>query len=153
MNWDAVGAIGEIAGAVAVVATLIYFARQIRESTVAQQTTTDCMLTEIFNQTHVAIIGDPDFVRIVLLAHEGGITDPSDRVRMKSMTMMIMNGYASAWRAYKAGHLSQHSYEELVADTRILYAPGILPLVREDLAIRNKVFVQEFLPDLVAVRR
>jgi len=32
MNWEGLGAIGEIAGAIAVVATLIYFARQIRDT-------------------------------------------------------------------------------------------------------------------------
>ena len=30
MNWDAIGAIGEIDGAIAVVATLFYLAAQIR---------------------------------------------------------------------------------------------------------------------------
>ena len=30
MNWDAIGAVGEILGAIAVVATLLYLARQIR---------------------------------------------------------------------------------------------------------------------------
>ena len=33
MNWDAAGAIGEIVGAFAVLATLIYLAKQIRHST------------------------------------------------------------------------------------------------------------------------
>ncbi len=32
MNWDAIGAVGEIAGAAAVVVTLVYLARQIRHS-------------------------------------------------------------------------------------------------------------------------
>ena len=39
MNWEAIGAIGEISGALAVVLTLLYLARQINESrkaTVAQ---------------------------------------------------------------------------------------------------------------------
>jgi hypothetical protein len=39
MNWEAIGAIGEISGALAVVLTLLYLARQIKESrkaTVAQ---------------------------------------------------------------------------------------------------------------------
>ena len=31
MNWDAIGAIGEIIGAAAVVATLFYLARQIND--------------------------------------------------------------------------------------------------------------------------
>jgi hypothetical protein len=33
MNWDAIGAIGEIVGAVAVVVTLYYLARQVRQNT------------------------------------------------------------------------------------------------------------------------
>jgi hypothetical protein len=33
MNWDALGAIGEVAGAVAVVITLVYVARQLGEHT------------------------------------------------------------------------------------------------------------------------
>ena len=32
MNWDAIGAVGELIGAVAVIATLIYLAQQIRDS-------------------------------------------------------------------------------------------------------------------------
>jgi len=35
MNWDAIGALGEVLGAIAVLATLYYLARQIRQSTVA----------------------------------------------------------------------------------------------------------------------
>lgn len=33
MNWEAIGAIGEIIGAAAVLVTLVYLARQIRDST------------------------------------------------------------------------------------------------------------------------
>ena len=32
MNWDAIGAVGEVVGAVAVVASLVYLARQIRQN-------------------------------------------------------------------------------------------------------------------------
>ncbi len=37
MNWDAISAIGEIVGAIAVVVTLIYLGRQIRQGTKATQ--------------------------------------------------------------------------------------------------------------------
>ena len=33
MNWEAIGAIGEVAGAVAVFASLVYLALQIRQNT------------------------------------------------------------------------------------------------------------------------
>ncbi len=39
MNWDALGAIGEIVGAIAVVATLAYLAVQIRQNNKLSQTT------------------------------------------------------------------------------------------------------------------
>ena len=35
MNWEALGAIGEIVGAVAVIATLAYLAVQIRQNSLA----------------------------------------------------------------------------------------------------------------------
>ena len=39
MNWDAIGAVSELIGAVAVVATLIYLAVQIRQNTKSVQST------------------------------------------------------------------------------------------------------------------
>ena len=32
MNWDAIGAVGEIIGAVVVIVTLLYVAKQIRQN-------------------------------------------------------------------------------------------------------------------------
>jgi hypothetical protein len=40
MNWDAIGAMGEILGALAVLVTLIYLAVQIRQNTSAVATAT-----------------------------------------------------------------------------------------------------------------
>jgi hypothetical protein len=40
MNWDAIGAVGEIVGAIAVLATLIYLAIQIRQSSATQRAQT-----------------------------------------------------------------------------------------------------------------
>ena len=40
MNWDAIGAVGEVSGAVAVVVTLIYLAGQLRQNTQALRSST-----------------------------------------------------------------------------------------------------------------
>ena len=40
MNWDAIGAVGEILGAAAVVLSLVYLATQIRQGTSATRTAT-----------------------------------------------------------------------------------------------------------------
>ena len=37
MNWEATGAAGEILGAVAVIASLLYLARQVRHSAIVSE--------------------------------------------------------------------------------------------------------------------
>ena len=49
MNWDAIGAIGEIAGALAVVLSLIYLATQIRVSNRAAQNSVNKELMDQFS--------------------------------------------------------------------------------------------------------
>ncbi len=53
VNWEAIGAVGEIAGAMAVVITLLYLARQVQHARREQQITAvraellDAMVVEI----------------------------------------------------------------------------------------------------------
>ncbi len=48
MNWEMIGAVGEILGAAAVIATLAYLSRQIRSST---QATRRAAMQEVLDQT------------------------------------------------------------------------------------------------------
>ena len=50
MNWEALGAIGEIVGAIAVVLTLIYLSTQIRQSTRQQRAESQRAVGEEFNR-------------------------------------------------------------------------------------------------------
>ena len=56
MNWDALGAIGEIVGAAAVVVTLLYLARQITHQSRALETTTrDSVFRQLQDYNNVAM--------------------------------------------------------------------------------------------------
>ena len=46
MNWDAVGAIGEVVGAVAVVITLLYVARQIHQASAQTRVSARCSFND-----------------------------------------------------------------------------------------------------------
>lgn len=62
MNWDAVGALAEALGAIAVVVTLVYLSRQVRENTLSvRRATTHDALESIadFNQL---VASDPQLV-------------------------------------------------------------------------------------------
>lgn len=59
MNWEAVGAIAELMGAVAVVATLLYVARQLEEQSRALSTTVRDSAFHQLQEWNYQIIADP----------------------------------------------------------------------------------------------
>ena len=64
-NWDAVGAIGEIIGAIAVIATLGYLAVQIRQSRKATIASTSQAITRSQNELNVAAMTDPGLSDVI----------------------------------------------------------------------------------------
>ena len=52
MNWDAIGAAGEVAGAIAVVLTLVYLSRQIRQNSDALGRSNDYARANSIHQTN-----------------------------------------------------------------------------------------------------
>ena len=88
MNWDALGAIGEIVGAIAVVLTLGYFATQIRQSAKSsrQQSYHDLVTRrfDFFNR-HVE---SADFTSIFINGMRG---DPLDEIEAQRFTSSMLN--------------------------------------------------------------
>lgn len=48
MNWDAIGAVGELIGGLVVLGTLVYLAIQIRQNALATRSATEMQATEMF---------------------------------------------------------------------------------------------------------
>ena len=78
MNWDALGAMGEIAGAIAVIATLFFLARQLQVNTRElektneyQRTTSVVASNEIYNEVWRPIMQDPELAEIYLKGTTG----------------------------------------------------------------------------------
>ena len=64
MNWDAIGAIGEVVGAVAVVATLIYLSLQVRSAHRDAQTSNFHRVADSFNDLNRMVASDPDLASL-----------------------------------------------------------------------------------------
>ena len=64
MNWDAIGAIGEISGAFVVVITLIYVAWQVRQNTVQQRIESHRAVSELQIQVN-SVFYDPDMAKTI----------------------------------------------------------------------------------------
>ena len=60
MNWEAIGAIGQIVGAIGVVVSLIYVATEVRNSTRATQLASRRSISEIFTLLSRQLAEHPD---------------------------------------------------------------------------------------------
>ena len=65
MNWEAVGAVGEVLGAIGVIATLGYLAIQIRHSNALARAQSRQNLLDTFSQTNWEVARDDDVKRVV----------------------------------------------------------------------------------------
>ena len=66
MNWDAIGAVGELVGSVAVLVTLIYLALQIRQNTHATRAASHHAITDALNQLNLDIANNDAVAQIWL---------------------------------------------------------------------------------------
>jgi hypothetical protein len=65
MNWDAIGALGQVIGAIAVVATLLYVAREVRQNGRSLSISALRDTTAQWNQLSEMIATSPDLAEIV----------------------------------------------------------------------------------------
>jgi hypothetical protein len=91
VNWDAVGALAELAGAVGVVVTLGYLASQIRQNSKLLRASTTASSNEV--QTHMTALlaQDPEAARIFWdgLADRDSLSEP-DRRRFDPLLTLFL---------------------------------------------------------------
>ncbi len=92
MNWEAIGAVGEILGAIGVIATLLYLTRQISLSSKAQKTATQHNILSEFRAAITQIMND----QVLNDAHaqfiSGQELDEESRLKMQ---LFISTSFAS----------------------------------------------------------
>jgi len=115
MSWDAVGAIGEIVGAVAVVATLFYLTIQLRQNT--EQVKQSGVATEIasyqdligrINDLNAMRISNPDITDLILR----GQSDPealseNERVRYGTWVLSLLRHGDMAYFLHERGAIDR----------------------------------------------
>ncbi|WOJ93767.1 hypothetical protein R0135_01040 [Congregibacter variabilis] len=71
MNWDAIGATGELIGAITVMVTLIYLVIQLKQNTRALKSSTFQQVSNVMAQNWEVIIANPDMAALFLKAASG----------------------------------------------------------------------------------
>lgn len=105
MNWDAIGAIGEVVGAIAVVATIGYLAVQTRQANRLARANAVLSLQSEMREHRGSVVFDSDLTRIILKAEEDTGEELSEtdlfklRVRLESTLSLL----ESVFLQYEAG--------------------------------------------------
>lgn len=122
MNWDAIGAVGEIIGALAVFLTLAYLAMQIRQNTRAVQSSAIDSSIGGISATRQALFENAELATLYLKGSE----DPESLNETESLQyrMLVHNMLLS-----QANIFSQTKYTDLPTSTWESQKPIILRVI------------------------
>lgn len=126
MHWDAIGAVGEILGALAVVATLVYLAKQIRIQNRATEMEHFENLMDGFNHFNALIAADKELYRIYMtgLNHPEQLDD-DEAGRFTALFRIVLNGAHKMMEAFERGAVSEVLWRDIAAQTaQMWYSPG-----------------------------
>jgi hypothetical protein len=118
MNWEALGAIGEIIGAAAVVASLVYLAIQIRSQNRESRLASTHQVIEGY-RTSIAWLKDPDMASIFIDAIED--YDGLSVKQRLQFDMYLTNAFRSleeAYLQYQSGRLDPEAWRAAMAPLR-----------------------------------
>ncbi|MGR8946489.1 MAG: hypothetical protein ACU84Q_00475 [Gammaproteobacteria bacterium] len=128
MNWDAIGAIGEIVGAIAVVGTLAYLATQIRVASIAAESQGSYSSAEVYSRWRQALLNNPEVVKAVIRANEFGELKPEQNLLIYTLIDELLVAALVSTTSTEKWHTMQPS------DTDFIYLkslfdsnPGLLP--------------------------
>jgi hypothetical protein len=111
MNWEALGAIGELAGALVVVLTLFYLAVQIKQNTLAVKTSSHHAITDSFNVINGLMASDPRLARIWRLGTlDMSALSEDEQISFSFMNVMVMRVYETLYYQHQAGTIEDQLY-------------------------------------------
>ena len=115
MNWDAIGAIGEIVGAVAVVASLAYLAAQIRNQNRESRLAAMHEISSGFRSATSRLL-DGDLTRIFVKSIESfeSLTD-EERLSLVVLLTGVFRAWEEAFIRHDIGHLDSRAWKPMLS--------------------------------------
>lgn len=138
MNWEAIAAIAELAGALAVVISLVYLASQVRSGTRTLKTTTrDSSFVSLMDFNH-AVMSDPDLAYIFQVGcHDYDALEERERARLVHVFYSFFKMFEKIYLHYLDGSVDESVW---VHNKPMLLAYAIQPGAKYYLSLREKIF-------------
>ena len=127
MNWEAIGAVGEVAGAAGVILSLLYLAVQIRGDAKAKRAATVHEQSEAYRGFLQMLATDSELGTAYLHGiRDFGSLDDSDLIRFSSALGFLFRVFEENFFQWKEGDLDAyvwHGFESPISD--MLAYPGV----------------------------
>jgi len=128
VNWDAIGAVGEIVGASGVVASVVYLAIQVRRSIAESRAAT---FHKIFEgvAAHTNHMFGSENADLVARGYRSYLSLPApDRMRFDLLMSNLVNYFEASYYAAEADTLGDETIENWVwwFESRIFCHPGVV---------------------------
>jgi len=134
MNWDALGAIGELVGAAAVVLTLAYLAKQIAQTNRVANSANIREVEQQYLDLYKLIASDPIFTELVTRLRDPEYRPGSDidEERLRNFVKIVGTIWFSTQVAYDRGQIDEDTFQIYRDDVKVKLAewPAIKPYVK-----------------------
>jgi len=150
MDWTAIGAIGELIGAVAVVASLIYVGRQVRHASLVASVEGIDQMKAKATDFALTIAADAQLAELVVQAQVHGTRrddlDNAERARLGYIYFAALTMQQGLWERERAGLISRHVRDEqLQRGAELLAAPyfqDVWPFMRGSFPPQYCAFIE-----------
>lgn len=135
INWDAVGAIAEILGAIAVFITLAYLAAQVRQTNLISSSDSAERLFQRFDELNQLLIDNAQ-LRQALNKESGHTADELNQVY--AFANFKCNLWMSGQTAYSVGRIDRSLFESVKND--VLVTLDLWPVTRDAIERWRKLY-------------
>ena len=102
MSWEAIGAIGSLLGAISVLLTLLYLAKQIKENSKLLTTSVYQTAVDGYNEMASMFLENPELARNLLMAKPAQLSEV-DAYKLNLILRVYLNQGLKLFKLYEAG--------------------------------------------------
>ncbi len=133
MNWEAIGAVAEVCGALAVLVTLIYLAVQIRQQNqVARAQVGQQRADSIIQLVSFYLNSEDDFSLFMKITSNDDIKPTnlleSEQIRARMILLPLRANLENTYEQYRNGFISEEHYQDVMIPNCLSYGRPIIEL-------------------------
>lgn len=110
MNWEVLGAISEFVGAIVVVVTLIYVARQIHQVNTQSQASARYSFIEAYGQMNTSISSDKEVASLFRRGFKGLELDDDEHYQFFALIGQFLNTWSALYDLHQEGLLPENQW-------------------------------------------